>query len=503
MTQGAQDHKPTAIGVCFEALKPVPGAVSFLIQGNSTQIPSVTKPLLKHKVLQTTVYSLLRHLIPSAISPALAFYLSLSGAIGSALLLARPVLAQQVDPQLRQTFLRDPLSDRVPDPLLPMLAVERELSPLELSALAIDLAQLDQKAQQRLAAGEPDQAFELWRRSLRLRRLLGPFEEFAAIQKIAEVAWQQQRPEDVQLLTLRTRQIWRTIQAALDLPIEPEFGALPIDESAPASLLVSGSPTSNLEVLTALAQTFTTLRDIDSAVAVYEQLIALTAAQPSVPSTQITAQKVSLAKLHLAWFQFAEAADVYLELLKSARDTGDVVSERAYLEQLVYSYQQANALTNAVRAQTDLIGLYQSQGEVEKLPQLLVAIAQNYRTLNLPKTAIEYYRSAYSAAQSFQQFSFSAQVLKDLGGLYRSLALTNEAIGAYSLLIPVERQAYNSYGVMNAYDNIGQLQRRQGNLQAAFQAFEQALVIARNLNLREDYFIEQIGSVTPPPSLGP
>ncbi len=453
------------------------------------------------------MYSLLRHLIQSAISPALAFYLALcgfvGGAIGGALLLARPVLAQQVDPRLRQEFLSDPLKDRTPDPLLPMLSAERALSPLELSALAIDLAQLDQNAQQLLAAGEPDQAFELWRRSLRLRRLLGPFEEFAAIQKIAEIAWQQQRSEDVQLLTLRTRQIWQTVQAALNLPIEPKFGALPIDESAPASLLVSGSTASDLEVLTALAQTFTTLRDIDSAVEVYQQLIALTAAQTPEPSNQITAQKISLAKLHLEWFQFAEAADVYLELLKSARDTGDAVSETAYLEQLVYSYQQANSLTNAVRAQTDLIGLYQSQGDVEKLPQLLVTIAQNYRALNLPKPAIEYYRSAYSAAQRFQQFSFSAQVLKDLGGLYRSLALTDEAIGAYSLLIPVERQAYNSYGVMNAYDNIGQLQRRQGNLQAAFQAFEQALVIARDLNLREDYFIEQIGSVAPPPSLIP
>lgn len=479
------------------------GAVSFLTQGSSTQISRVTKPLLKHKVLQTTVYSLLRHLIKSAISPALAVYLTLGGAISGAILLARPALAQQVDPQLRQEFLSDPLRDRTPDPLLPMLTVKRDLSPLELSALAIDLAQLDQSARQLLAAGEADQAFALWRRSLRLRRLLGPFEEFAAIQQVADVAWQQQRSEDIQLLTLRTRQIWQTVQVALDLPIEAEFGAFPIDESAPARLLVSGNPAADLEVLNALAQTFTTLRDVDSAVDVYEQLNALTAAQIPAPNNQLTAQKVSLAKLHLEWFQFAEAADVYLELLKSARTNGDVVSETAYLEQLVYSYQQADSLTNAVRAQTDLIGLYQSQGEAEKLPQLLVAIAQNYRTLNLPKSAIEYYRSAYSAAQSFQQFSFSAQVLKDLGALYRSLALTDEAIGAYSLLIPVERQAYNSYGVMNAYDNIGQLQRRQGNLQAAFQAFEQALVIARDLNLREDYFIEQIGSVAQPPSLVP
>lgn len=481
----------------------MPEAVSLLIESSSTQISTVTKPLLKHKVLQTTVYSLLRHLIPSAVISALAFCLTLSGAFAGALLLARPAIAQQVDPRLRQEFLSDPLRDRTPDPLLPMLTVERILSPLELSALSIDLAQLDQNARQLLAAGETGQAFTLWRRSLRLRRLLGPVEEFTAIQQIAQVAWQQERSEDVQLLTLRTRQIWRTVQAALGLPIEAEFGALPIDASAPASLLISGNTASDLDVLRALAQTFTTLRDIESAVAVYEQLNTLSAAQTPAPDNQLTAQKVSLAELHLDWFRFADAADVYLELLRSARDTGDVTRETAYLERLVYSYQQANSLTNAVRAQTDLIGIYQSQGELEKLPELLVAIAQNYRTLNLPSTAIEYYRSAYSAAQRFEQFSFSAQVLKDLGALYRRLALTDEAIGAYSLLIPVERQAYNSYGIMNAYDNIGQLQRRQGNLPAALQAFEQALVIARDLNLREDYFVNQIGSVAQPPALIP
>ena len=187
---------------------------------------------------------------------------------------------------------------------------------------------------------------------------------------------------------------------------------------------------------------------------------------------------------------------MYLALLSKARDRNDQTAEITYLEQLVYSYEQADSLLNAVRAQTDLVGLYQARNDEEKLPGLLVAIAQNYRTLNQHTAAIDYYRSAYQAAQRYDQFSFSAQVLQDLGSLYEAIALTDEALGAYTLLVPVEEQAYNDYGIMNAYDKIGQIQRRQGNTLEALIAFEKALVIATRLGLREAYFIEQIESIT-------
>ncbi len=407
-------------------------------------------------------------------------------------------IAQQVSPQLRQYFLSNPLTARPRDPLLPVISVERPLSPLELSALSDELDQLNQTAQAQLAAGQTDAAFQLLLQELRLRRVFGPVAEFNALSQTAVLAWNQQRPVEVQLLTLRTREIWETVQAALgemDAPRALGEESPEVLADNPERVLVSGDASSDRAVLTAIAQTFTTLRDIDSAVSVYQTLIDLTAAQGEDPAVQ---QK-ALAELHLAWFQFAEAADVYLALLNQAKDNGNQLDEIVNLEQLAYSYQQADSLAYAVRAQTDLLALYQAQGELEKLPGLLVAIAQNYRALNLPKTAIEYYRSAYSAAQRFEQFSFSARVLQDLGALYEAVALNNEALGAYNLLIPVEQQAYSDYGVMNAYDKIGQLQRRQGNRFEALKAFEQALAIANRLSLREAYFIEQIESVTPSP----
>ncbi|WP_121968718.1 hypothetical protein [Leptolyngbya sp. BC1307] len=405
-------------------------------------------------------------------------------------------IAQQVSPQLRQNFLSDPLTTKPRDPLLPMISVERPLSPLELSALSASLDQLNQTAQEQLAAGQTDAAFELLLRELRLRRIFGPVAEFNALSQTAALAWNQQRPVEVQLLTLRTREIWETVQAALgQIEMPRSLGEESPEALAdnPERVLVSGDASSDRAVLTAITQTFTTLRDIDSAVSVYETLIELTVAQGEDP----TVQQQALAELHLAWFQFAEAADVYLALLNQARADGNQTEEVAYLERLAYSYQQADSLAYAVRAQTDLLALYQTQGELEKLPRLLVAIAQNYRALNLPDTAIEYYRSAYSAAQRFEQFSFSARVLQDLGALYETVALYDEALGAYNLLIPVEQQAYNDYGVMNAYDKIGQLQRRRGNPFEALKAFEQGLAIANRLDLRQTYFVEQIESVTP------
>ena len=75
------------------------------------------------------------------------------------------------------------------------------------------------------------------------------------------------------------------------------------------------------------------------------------------------------------------------------------------------------------------------------------------------------------------------------------LALNEQALGAYELLVPVERQAYNTYGVMEAYANIGALQRRLGNAAEALKAFQQGLVEANRLGTREAYFIEQIEAI--------
>ena len=427
-----------------------------------------------------------------------AFGLSIS--LLSSLLIATvsslPASAQQVNPQVRLDFLEDPLTSEERDPLLPELPVNRPYSPLEKQAIARSLDQLNQEAQQLFAAGQTDAAFALWRREIKLWRVIGPTQEFAAIRQVATIAWAEQRITDVQLLTLRTRELWDAMKTSLGVPAEEDTLGGP-SPGVPEDSLITGAATADLATLDDLAQTLITLRDVDSTVEVYEQTIVIAAASDTAESDfNQTQRQIALAELHVEWFQFAEATNVYLTLLNKARSQGNTEQEIAYLEQLAYTYQQADALLNATRAQTDLVGLYQAQGENEKLPALLIAIAQNYRTLNLHTSAIDYYRAAYSRAQQEQQFSFSARVLQDLGSLYESLALTDDALGTYTLLVPVEEQAYNDYGIMNAHDKIGQLQRRQGNTLEALKAFQRALVIANRLGLPEDYFVEQIESVT-------
>lgn len=459
--------------------------------------------LSKRNVLQTSVKPSRYKRLASSILKGLTVWSLSSVAFGLSWLyelevkdfwLGEVAVAQQVDPQVRADFLSDPLTTEPRDPLLPVITVDRPPSPLELRALRERLEQLNGLAQERLSEGRVDEAFALFLREIRLRRVFGLVAEFNAIAPVAELAWEQQRVQEVQLLTLRMREIWTAVQIDLGSLEEAPEADEEIAEETPSLLAASGE--SDLVVLSAIARIFLDLRDTASVIAVYQQMIDLTIAQGADP----TALQEELAAYHLTWFQFAEGANVYLTLLSSAQERGDRAAEIRYLEQLVYSYQEATSLENAARARTNLVGLYQATGEEEKLPELLLAIAQNYRALNWTNDAISYYRSAYSAAQRFEQFSLSAQVLRDLGEVYRAIALTEEALVAYNLLVPVEQQAYNDYGIMNAYDNIGQLERQRGNSFEALQAFEKALVIANRLNLDEDYFVEQIESVTQPDS---
>ena len=416
---------------------------------------------------------------------------TLTSAIAKALTTS-PAQAQQLDPQQRQDFLADPL-DEPRDPLLPVLVVDRPLSPLERSALETDLDELRRKADALLQTGEIEQAFDLLLREVRLRRVFGLDAELEAIERVADLAWRQQRPVVIQLLTLRTQAIWNAAKTSLGVESEDVLGG--VDPGVPKDSPISGVPSADAAALAQLAGIFTTLRDIDSTVEVYRQLIALSADD----SQTIRAQKLALAELNLAWFKFADAADIYLELLNQDRKgggvPGEITREIFYLEKLVYSYQQADSLPNALRAQTDLLNRYVAIGEEEKLPDLLVAIAQNYQAIDQPNNAITYYRSAYAAAQKLEQFSSSAKVLQELGQLYRSVNDLNEALISYNLLILVERQAYNDYGIMNAYDNIGQIYREQGELPAALKAFQQSLAFADRLDLRLAYFTEQIDTV--------
>ncbi|MBD3562790.1 hypothetical protein H6S82_28685, partial [Planktothrix sp. FACHB-1355] len=55
---------------------------------------------------------------------------------------------------------------------------------------------------------------------------------------------------------------------------------------------------------------------------------------------------------------------------------------------------------------------------------------------------------------------------------------------------------YNFYGMMNTYDEVGQLYLEYKNFAQALSAFQKGLELAQQLKHRESYFARQIQRVT-------
>lgn len=58
-----------------------------------------------------------------------------------------------------------------------------------------------------------------------------------------------------------------------------------------------------------------------------------------------------------------------------------------------------------------------------------------------------------------------------------------------------DEQAVNVYGMMNTYDQIGQINLKRGNYSEALKAFQNGLELAQQLQYQEDYFSQQIALV--------
>ncbi|MEM6351999.1 MAG: tetratricopeptide repeat protein [Cyanobacteria bacterium P01_D01_bin.14] len=373
------------------------------------------------------------------------------------------VYAQRLDPVLLEQFLADPLADQPRDPALPQPAVERPLSPLELYTLEQTLDALNQQAQALLAAGEVGPAFELWRREVRLRRVLGSAAELIAIERVAPLAWNNQRSVDVRLLTQRLREIWA------------ETAAQPEPDEA------------RLERLLTL---FTVLRDEEGVIGVTQQLADRAAARGD--GTTQRQRLAALGDAYLAWFEFDKAAAVFERLVADVAGQNRPAQEQVLLQQLIYSYQQNSRYAEAIPYQQRLLGLYRGSNLAESEVPLEIAIARNYRALENYPQAVEYYQLAYRTAQQLEQYGYSSEVLQDLGELYRSLDQFDDAITMYNLLVRIEQQSYNHYGILYAYDQLGQIYQTLGDRENALVAFRSGLAFAESLDYRQDYFQTQI-----------
>lgn len=353
-----------------------------------------------------------------------------------------------------------------PDPLVPEMVVDRPLSPQEKDVLRAALDELSKQAEAKLQAGDLPGALELWNRQLRLRRYLGPQAEVASLQQVGEVAWRESQATELRFIALRLEQI------------EQE---------------VSAQPEVNYELLLQIAQAYQTVRARDQAVALYGKLLdRAKQQQDTARQKQIL---TALAELHVGWFDYANAAATYQELLTLADASGDQAGKIQALQQLGSIYEENNQPEQAIAAQQQLVEVYQKQQNFVPIPALKLSIADNYTRLNRPDLAATNYQEAFATARSVQQYAYAGDALQRLATLYQSLNRPDDALVVYQLLLDVNRQSYNTFGMMNTYDQLGQLYKERGNRSQALVAFQQGLQLAEQLKYKVDYFNTQIQQI--------
>ncbi|MBW4482570.1 MAG: hypothetical protein KME14_08505 [Tildeniella torsiva UHER 1998/13D] len=411
------------------------------------------------------------HLLPTGYLPTQRRLRRLAGAFSLAIALtlsSTPLaLAQALRPEIRFPFLADPLQDNPLDPLLPPRpTVPRPLSPLELYALEQELDQLALEATALDEAGELEAARLLWRREIRLRRLLGIEAELAAIGRVGQVLRDRNATPDLQLYAVRLDEI-RT-----DL-------ALPEDSDR----------------LEGMATTYEVLGAVDAAAEIRRDLAdaALLGGNGAEHRRQLNA----LATLRADWFYFPEAAQVYGELVALAQADGSREDEIRYLGLQAENLEQAQEFVGAIALQQRLLTLY--QGDETLWPQIAPLqhrVANNYRTLGDLDTASRQYQIAYTNAIEQQQLEVAAIAIHDLAEIYKTLGRWADVGYLYEQLLVVEQQAHSAYGLMAAYDQLGQVHEQLGATPSALAAYREGLVLARVLGTQQAYFEEQIARLT-------
>ncbi|PSB21621.1 hypothetical protein C7B65_03290 [Phormidesmis priestleyi ULC007] len=378
--------------------------------------------------------------------------------------------APQKPPSQPDKFPPSPLELTAPDPLLPG-GLQRPLSESERQKLGTALDDLNAQAIAKYRSGDIINAFEIWNRELRLRRALGLLNEVEALGRVGDIAWKQNQPNQVIVITRRLQAIQKQVQAP----------------SAKTNL--SERP----QILQALGTAYQLVRSPGLAVSVYEQMLA--EARQRKDATEEVSLLNTIGQLHLSWFDYPKATATYQELLTLSQGQRDRAGEAFYLNQLAYVHEQAKQPAQAIPYQQQLADLYQKNSQPELLPALKIRIADNYATSGQINLAEQNYQEAFKLAQPVFQLAYAGDALRKLGVLYRSNDRLDAALQVYEYLAGVEQQAYDTYGLMDTYDQIGQIHLARKAYPQALTAFNQGLAVAKQLNYRTDYFTSQIQQV--------
>ncbi|MFN9560582.1 MAG: tetratricopeptide repeat protein [Dolichospermum sp.] len=365
-------------------------------------------------------------------------------------------------------FPPSPLEITTPDPLLPNLANKRELTPVELQKLKTDLDQLNQEAQEILQGEDNKKAFEIWNRELRLRRFLGPLAEVEALSRVGEISVNENEREEVQYISQRLQVIQ-------------------------SDMLKQKS--TDLQLWKSLANAYQKLRLYKLAISAYEQIMTLVKQQQDSFAEIETLKNIG--ELHLSWFDYNQAANVYQRLLNLAINQGDKTNELVYLQQLAYIYTQGKQHQAAIDIFNKLVEISTNEQNLTQVPTWKLAIAANYEFLakenpNFRQQAFDNYQEAYTIAWKLEQYARAGEALNKLIAFYRSQKQITAALETSQILIEAETLANNFYGLMSAYDQIGDIYLERQEYAKALTAFEKGLEIAQELKYQESYFTQQI-----------
>lgn len=392
-------------------------------------------------------------------------------------------------------FSPNPLEITTPDPLLPNPPTQGEsLSPEQSLELATALDQLNLEALALLQAGDAVKALETWNRELRLRRYLGPLAEMAALGQVGKVMLDNGQRVEVQFITQRLLVLQKELMS---------------QESV------------DLEQLQALGLALQQVQAKGPSVEVYQKIIESARSRQDVIGEAETLR--TIAKIHLKWLNYEKAAAVYEELADLIQEHRDLFlvnaaapnptpargsstastdqtqpvpeappTEEESLKQLAYIYTQARKPLQAIAVREKLIALYLNQQNIRAVPPLKMAIAAAYEALEQRNLASQYYQEAYNLAVADQQYAQASDALEKLAMLYRSQKQWEAAIKIYQMDLVIQEQAYNLYGLMNAYDQMGDVYKELKDDRRALEAFLKGLEVARKLNHREEYFAKKI-----------
>ena len=397
---------------------------------------------------------------------------------------AGSIASAQTNPPGLDQFSPNPLEITTPDPLTP---ATESLSNTQRDELTAALEQLNLEAAAKLQAGDGAGAFDIWFRELRLRRYLGPVAEIAALSRVGSVAWSSSKNLELQLITKRLQAIQKQVKSQVPL---------------------------NTELLPALAAAFRQVRAKGPTVEVYQEILENARQKQDILAQGQILKAIGL--IHINWLSYGKAALVYEELASLIQENRALFAANSAvinpavvagngalqpvtlptevdtLRQLAYVYQQSKQPLKAIAAREKLASVYLNLQNPSAIPPLKIAIATDYQTLGQINLAAQYYQEAYNLAVPIQQYAQASEALDKLALLYRSQKQWEPTLRIYQMQLLLEERAYNWYGLMNAYDNLGQVYQEMKVYPKALEAYQKGLEVAKKLGHRQQYFDRKI-----------